>query len=259
MVSQHQAAEHIQVELDGAVAIVTMAKPPHNLLDDAFIEDLIRTFEGAISSEARAILLKSSMKHFYAGADVGGFGSEGRGGASAAEILDRLAAIPLPTIAAVHGLALGGGFEIALACDFIMASASARLGLVETSIGLMPLLGGVQRVVERAGTARGKEIAMFGRRHDPELLERWGVINAVVADDALDEASRSWAQQLAAGPTVAYAAIKELAVIASNEGVRSADQAQEGAAQKVWASEDLQRGLESFSESGPGTAIFQGT
>ena len=259
MVSQHQATEHIQVELDGAVAIVTMAKPPHNLLNGAFIEDLIQTFEGAIDSGARAILLKSNMKHFSAGADVDGFGADGGEGSPATEVLDRLAAIPLPTIAAVHGLALGGGFEIALACDFIMASASARLGLVETSIGLMPLLGGVQRVVERAGMARGKEIAMFGRRHDPELLERWGIINAVVADDALDEASRSWAQQLAAGPTVAYAAIKELAVIASNEGVRSADQAQEGAAQKVWASEDLQRGLESFSESGPGTAIFQGT
>jgi len=259
MVSQHQAAEHIQVELAGAVAIVTMAKPPHNLLNGTFIEDLLEAFEGAVESDARAILLRSSMKHFSAGADVDGFGSEGRDGASATEVLDRLAAIPLPTIAAVHGLALGGGFEIALACDFIMASSSSRLGLVETSIGLMPLLGGVQRVVERAGTARGKEIAMFGRRHDPELLERWGVINVVVADDALDEASRSWAQQLAAGPTVAYAAIKELALIASNAGVRAADQAQEGAAQKVWASEDLQRGLESFGESGPGTAIFQGT
>ena len=155
MVSQHQATEHIQVELDGAVAIVTMAKPPHNLLYGAFIDDLIQSFEGAIDSGARAILLKSNMKHFSAGADVDGFGGEGSDGSPAAEVLDRLAAIPLPTIAAVHGLALGGGFDIALACDFIMASASARLGLVETSIGLMPLLGGVQRVVERAGMARG--------------------------------------------------------------------------------------------------------
>jgi len=154
---------------------------------------------------------------------------------------------------------LGGGFEIALACDFIIAASSARLGLVETSLGLMPLLGGVQRVVERAGLARGKEIAMFGRRHDPELLERWGVINAVVADEALEDASLSWALQLAAGPTVAYGSIKELATIAANEGVRSADLAQDASAAKVWASQDLRTGLEAFAESGPGTAIFQGS
>ena len=257
--SQDSTTANIQVEMDGAVAIVTMAKPPHNLLNGAFIEGLLQAFEAAAESGARSILLKSSMKHFSAGADVDGFSSDGSDEASAVEVLDRLAALPLPTVAAVHGLALGGGFEIALACDFIMASSSARLGLVETSIGLMPLLGGVQRVVERAGMARGKEIAMFGRRHDPELLERWGVINVVVADDALDDASRSWAQQLAAGPTVAYAAIKKLAVIASNDGIRAADQAQEDARQAVWGSEDLQRGLEAFSESGPGTAIFQGT
>ena len=117
----------------------------------------------------------------------------------------------------------------------------------------------MQRVVERAGLARGKEIAMFGRRHDPELLERWGVINAVVADEALEDASLSWALQLAAGPTVAYGSIKELATIAANEGVRSADLAQDASAAKVWASQDLRTGLEAFAESGPGTAIFQGS
>lgn len=199
------------------------------------------------------------MKHFSAGADVDGFDTGSPKGASPAEVLDRMAALPLPTVAAVHGLALGGGFEIALACDFIIAASSARLGLVETSLGLMPLLGGVQRVVERAGLARGKEIAMFGRRHDPELLERWGVINAVVADEALEDASLSWALQLAAGPTVAYGSIKELATIAANEGVRSADLAQDASAAKVWASQDLRTGLEAFAESGPGTAIFQGS
>ena len=189
--SKDQLTEHIRVDLDGAVAVVTMAKPPHNLLNGSFIEDLLTAFEEAAANGARAILLRSEMKHFSAGADVDGFGADGKDGASAVDVLDRFAAIPIPTIAAVHGLALGGGFEIALACDFIMAGASSRLGLVETSIGLMPLLGGVQRVVERAGLARGMEIAMFGRRHEPELLERWGVINVVVADEALEDASRS--------------------------------------------------------------------
>lgn len=251
-------SESIRRELDGDVAVVTMAKRPHNLLDGDFIASLIDAFEGAAASGGRAVLLRSEMKHFSAGADVDGFGSDDGRSIPAAEVLERLEAVPVPTIAAVHGLALGGGFEIALACDFIIAGASARLGLVEATLGLMPLLGGVQRVVERAGTARGKEIAMLARRHDPEVLEQWGVINLVVADDELENASRSWARQLASGPNVAYASIKRLAAISSHEGVRAADLAQDQAAAAVWASEDVRTGLEAFAETGPGTAIFQG-
>ena len=160
-------SEHITTEIEAGVAVITMAKPPHNLLNGPFIADLIDAFEGAAGAGGRAILLRSDRKHFSAGADVDGFGSDEQRSIPAAEVLERLEGVPIPTIAAVHGLALGGGFEIALACDFIIAGSSARLGLVEATLGLMPLLGGVQRVVDRAGTARGKEIAMFARRHDP--------------------------------------------------------------------------------------------
>ncbi|MEL7156188.1 MAG: enoyl-CoA hydratase/isomerase family protein [Actinomycetota bacterium] len=250
--------DEISVELDGAVAVVTMAKPPHNLLNGPFIDSLIEAFTGAADQGGRAILLRSDMKHFSAGADVDGFGGDGARTRPAADTLAALESVPLPTVAAVHGLALGGGFEIALACDFIVAGASARLGLVESTIGLAPLLGGVQRVVQRAGTARGKEIAMFGRRHDPAALERWGVINLVVADDELAATSLSWARQLAAGPTVSHGAIKQLAATAAHQGVRAADEIQEEAVAGVWASEDLQAGLEAFAETGPATAIFQG-
>lgn len=250
--------EHITVELDGAVAVVTMAKPPHNLLNGVFIDGLIEAFEGAPAAGARAILLRSDRKHFCAGADVDGFGGDGQRSRPAAEVLERLEGVGLPTVAAVHGLALGGGFEVALACDFIVAGASARLGLVESTLGLAPLLGGVQRVVQRAGTARGKEIAMFGRRHDPASLERWGIVNVVVADDELAAASMSWARQLAAGPTVSYGAIKRLASVAATDGTRAADLVQEELVEPVWASADLQTGLTAFAETGPGTAIFLG-
>lgn len=256
--SDENTTDHVRLEFKGSVAVVTMAKPPHNLLSGPFIESLMGAFEGAADIGGRAILLRSEMKHFSAGAEVDGFGGGDQRSTPAVETLTRLAGVPLPTIAAVHGLALGGGFEIALACDFIMTSASALLGLVETSLGLMPLLGGVQRVVERAGRARGKEIAMFGRRHDPELLERWGIVNVVVADEESESAAMSWAQQLAAGPTIAYGAIKRLAAITVDQGVQAAYKAQDDAAQSVWQSEYLQSGLEAFAESGPGTAIFQG-
>ena len=251
-------SDHVRLEMDGAVAVVTMAKPPHNLLNGAFIDQLIGAFEGAADAGGRAILLRSEMKHFSAGADVDGFGSEDGRSQDAAAVLERLEGVPLPTIAAVHGLALGGGFEVALACDFIICGASARLGLVEATLGLMPLLGGVQRVVDRAGASRGKEIAMFARRHDPVLLEKWGIVNVVVEDDELGNASLSWARQLATGPNVSYAAIKRLAAITTSEGVRAADVVQDEAAKPVWASQDLQTGMTAYAETGPGTAIFQG-
>ena len=251
-------SEPIRVDMDGAVAVVTMAKPPHNLINGAFIEALIEAFEGAADAGGRAILLRSDMKHFCAGADVDGFGTESQRSRPAAEVLEHLEGVGLPTVASVHGLALGGGFELALACDFILAGASARLGLVESTLGLAPLLGGVQRVVERAGTARGKEIAMFGRRHDPAALERWGIVNLVVADDELASASLSWAKQLAAGPTVSYGAIKTLAATAASDGVKAADAIQDEAVKAVWASSDLETGMAAFAETGPGTAIFLG-
>ena len=257
-------SEHVRLELDGAVAVVTMAKPPHNLLNGEFIDALIAAYERAADAGGRAILLRSEMKHFCAGADTDGFGGDDDGPSSsrvrsAAQTLDRLEGVGLPTIAAVHGLALGGGFEIALACDFIICGASARLGLVETTLGLIPLLGGVQRVVQRAGTARGKEIAIFGRRHDPELLEKWGVVNLVVADEELENASMSWARQLATGPTLAYGQVKKLAALSANQGVYAADLEQEAIAEPVWASNDLQTGLTAFAETGPGSAIFEGS
>ena len=253
-------SDHVRLEVDGAVAVVTMAKPPHNLLDGEFIEELLSNYERAADAGGRVILLRSDMKHFSAGADTGGFGDTGTSRIqSAAETLDRMESISVPTIASVHGLALGGGFEVALACDFIICGASARLGLVETTLGLIPLLGGVQRVVQRAGTARGKEIAIFGRRHDPELLERWGVVNLVVADEELENASMSWARQLATGATLAYGQVKKLAAVAANEGVHAADLEQERLAEPVWASNDLRTGLTALAETGPGSAIFEGS
>ncbi|MEM7324187.1 MAG: enoyl-CoA hydratase/isomerase family protein [Actinomycetota bacterium] len=251
--------EPIRTTLDGAVAVVTLSKPPHNLIDGDLIDGLITAFEGAADQGARAILLNSDMKHFCAGADVDGLGSGDRTARPAAEVLERLESVAVPTVASVNGLALGGGFELALACDFIVAGSSARLGLVESTLGLAPLLGGVQRVVDRAGASRGKEIAMFGRRYDPATLERWGVINLVAEDGELASASLSFARQLAAGPTVAYGAIKRLAAVTVVDGVRAADQVQETEVEPVWASDDLQTGFRSFAETGPGTAIFEGS
>lgn len=247
----------VRFELDGAVGVITLDNPPHNLISAAFLEQYIAVHEQAAGRGARALLVRSELRHFCAGADPTAL-TDRSAAIDAVVLLDRLESIPIPTVAAVHGAVLGGGLELALACDFIVAAESAQIGAVEVTLGLAPLLGGVQRLVDRAGPARGREIAMLGRRYRPDMLERWAIINLVVADDDLPGASLSLARQLAAGPTVALGSIKRLARIASTEGVRAADEALARELAPMWASKDVQRGLESLAKSSPGSATFEG-
>lgn len=249
----------VEFEMDDKVGIVTLAKPPHNLIDAPFLDALAHAYEQAVAAGCRAILLRSGMRHFCAGADTGGLsGGKRTDQAMFERTMDALENVPLPTVAAVHGAALGGGVELALTCDVIVAADTATFGMVEASLGLMPLLGGVQRVVQRAGLARAKEMAMFGRRHDPRTLERWGVLNLVTPEAELLATAMSWARQLAAGPTVALLGIKTLANISARNGVAAADTRQVEMNDRMWATEDQKRGLTAFMTTGPGTGIFQG-
>jgi enoyl-CoA hydratase/carnithine racemase len=245
---------------DGAVGVVTLAKPPHNLIDQTLLDNLLTAYDRALQDGCRAILLRSAQRHFCAGADINGFatGSQKRDQDQFDKLLAAMEDVPVPIVAAVHGAALGGGVELALTCDMIVAADTASFGMAEVSLGLLPLLGGVQRVVQRVGPARAKEMAMFGRRLDPHALERWGLINLVVAEAELPEVSMSWARQLAAGPTVALRGIKTLANLSARHGIREADARQVEISDTMWASQDKARGLAAFAATGPGTAVFEG-
>jgi enoyl-CoA hydratase/carnithine racemase len=251
---------HVLYEKDGAVGVVTLAKPPHNLIDDAFLNGLLQAYDAALEDKCRAILLRSGQRHFCAGADVNGFANGGRRREQAdfEKLLAALEDVPVPVVAAVHGAALGGGLELALTCDMIVAADTASFGAAEASLGLLPLLGGVQRMVQRVGPARAKEMAMFGRRQDPAALERWGLINLVVAEAELPAVSMSWAKQLAAGPTVALRGIKTLANLSARYGIHGGDAKQTEVNNMMWASEDQKRGLAAFAATGPGSAVFEG-
>jgi enoyl-CoA hydratase/carnithine racemase len=248
-------------ENDGKVGVVTLAKPPHNLLDDQLIDDLIAAYHAVVAEGCRAILLRSSMRHFCAGAEMAawGTGTTIHTSQSRFETMMRdLEDVPVPTVAAVNGGALGGGLEIALTCDMIIAADTAFLGQVEVAVGLLPLLGGTQRLAQRAGVARAKEIAMLGRRHTPEAFERWGIINQVVPESELASASMTWARQLAAGPTQVIKGIKLQANLEARGGISAADQRQVEINDMIWKAKDRQRGADAFFASGPATAAFQG-
>jgi enoyl-CoA hydratase/carnithine racemase len=250
--------EIVEFSKDGDVGLVHMNRPPHNLLEETMLNALTQAFHQVVDEGCRSILLASRMRHFCAGADLDAMMAGQFAKLDVFRFLHAMEDLPIPTVAAIHGAALGGGFELALGCDLIMAAESAQIGLVESTLGLFPLMGGVARAVAGAGLARGKELALLGRRHSASALKDWGLINQVVPDDQLGEASLSLARQLAAGPTVAYRAIKRLANHAASRGVYSADEMSGELGAEVWESDDLQAGLDVFLKTGSASAVFKG-
>jgi enoyl-CoA hydratase/carnithine racemase len=251
----------VRYELDGKVAHLVMQERPHNFLGLALIEGLIEGTRRAQADGARAVVVRSGLRNFCAGADVGLFETADRGEAPNVDITEILRAfdeLPMPVLASVHGVCVGGGLELALACDLIIAAESAKLGSVEATIGMNPLMGAMQRVAQRAGVTRAKEMAMLARRYDARTLERWNIINRVVPDDQLLDATHVLAQELANGPTVAHASTKRILAVAVNDGVRAADDAMGELQQELWGSSDLQEGLRSLMVNGPGAARFEG-
>ena len=158
----------------------------------------------------------------------------------------------------MHGLCLTAGFELSLACDMIWADESAMFGLVEIVVGLTPLMGGTQRVAERAGPARARELVMSGGLYDAATMERWNVVNRVLPDADLVEKSMRFAERLAAGPTRAHDATKRIVRATLDHGVRGADDRAADIAGPLFDTEDLQRAVKTFLDEGPGKATFEG-
>jgi enoyl-CoA hydratase/carnithine racemase len=258
-----QIAPKVERRLDGAVAILTMRYPPYNLLDPELSKLVIDGLRWAGAEGARAVVLRSALRHFSAGADLDPMLDDAERGDGVLDwplldVLRTFEELPVPILAAVHGVCVGGGLELALACDLVVAAESAKLGSVEATVGLHPLMGAIQRVAQRAGAARAKEMAMLARRYDARTLERWNVINRVVQDEQLDAAAMTLAHELAGGPTVAHAATKALVSIAVSQGVRAADEAMAELQRPIFRSDDFRAGVRSLRENGPGLARFEG-
>src|SRR6476646_10523363 len=248
-------------EMDGHLAVLTMQYAPHNFLGTELTAGLLEGLQWAKDQGARAVLLNSGLRNFCAGADLAMFQSAYRGVAPDIDLVEVLRAfdsLPVPIVAAIHGVTVGGGLEIALACDLIISSESAKIGSVEATLGLNPLMGGIQRVTERAGAARAKEMALLARRYDARTLERWNIINRLVADEQLPEASVTLAHELANGATVAHASTKAIVSHALSHGMAETDGAMRELQKDFWKSDDLKVGLASLQANGPGAARFEG-
>jgi len=252
----------------GNISVLTMVYRPYNLLGPKLMNALVGQVEASQKTGSRAIVIRSGLRHFSAGADLDIFDKRVAAGAAdqasenrrlnGVEFLRFMELLPVPLIASVHGVCLGGGLELALSCDYIIAASSAKIGSVEATLGLHPLLGGIQRQVQRIGAQRAKEMSMLARRYDALTLEKWGLINLTVPEESLEQATMTLAEEFAQGPTVAHAATKQLVHIAVNEGIAAADEAMARVQAPIWASEDLKTGLASFRKNGPGLAKFAG-
>ena len=249
---------------ESGLALLSFDSPPLNLFDQRMIADFQAAVADLAAEPPRALLVRAEGRAVSGGVDVHVF--EGltpeQGSRLWDELLgtiDQLEALPAPIVFAAHALTLTAAFEIALACDLIVASPKAGFGLVEKVVGLTPSMGGTQRLAERAGSGRARQFVMSGEVFSAEEMERWGVVNSIYPAEEFEARSRALAEELAAGPTKAHAMTKHILRRFREGGMPAADEAVRTEAADLFATEDLQNAVRAFLEHGaPGHAKFEG-
>src|ERR1700735_2164190 len=246
----------VRFETSNPLDLSTWANPPLNLFDQELIEDLGKAVDQARRHPLRALLVRADGKNFSGGADVAIF--KGKTAREARERFTRhlrtiadIEELPFPTLDAVQGPCMAAGLELALACDLIWSATSARFGQAEASIGTTTLLGGVQRLAERAGPSRAREIIYTADQYDAATFERWNIVNRVVPDETFESQTKEFAERLSNGATLAYAAGKRIVRAYLDGGIRAADKVVDAVAPPLFDTEDMRAGVAGLLEHGP--------
>ncbi|MDP9091523.1 MAG: enoyl-CoA hydratase/isomerase family protein [Actinomycetota bacterium] len=252
-----------RLDHDGPLAIITLDSPPLNLFDQATVAELAEGIAAVAVSDSRGLLIRAEGRAVSAGVDVNVFAPLTPDSAAQLwrlwfEMIHALEDLKMPTVFAAHGLCLTAAFEIGLACDLLLAAESARFGLVEAVVGLTPSMGGPQRLAERAGPARSRELIYTGELYPAATLERWNVVNRVWPDEGFAAAAQEFALRLATGPTRAHAATKAIIREQIEVGTGAADEVTPGISGALFATEDLRNAVASFLREGPGKATYTG-
>ena len=248
---------------ESGLAVITLDSPPLNLFDQRMIDDLRAAINAVAVEPPRALLIRAEGRAVSGGVDVHVFAglTPEQGSLLWDELLgmiDQVEELAAPVVFAAHALTLTAAFELALACDLIVASPAAKFGLVEKVVGLTPSMGGTQRLAERAGSGRARHFVMSGGIFGAEEMERWGVVNLIFEDD-FDAAAHAFAAELAAGPTKAHAMTKHILKRFREGGIPAADEVVRSEAGELFATQDLQNAVRTFLEhGGPGHAEFHG-
>jgi len=247
-------ADLVLSERRGACVLLTLNRPDAlNALSSALLAELAARIEAvAADAEVRALVITGAGRAFAAGADIAQMrGMSALQGEAFSRLghatLAKLEALAIPTIAAVNGFALGGGCELALACDWIYASRKARLGQPEVNLGLLPGFGGTSRLVRRVGPAWAKELILSGEPIDAETAQRIGIVNRIFDEpEALLAAALAVAETIAKKGPVAIAAAKRVMQEAQDADVRVAHALEQVAFGAIFATEDRVEGMDAF-------------
>ncbi|MFX1328603.1 MAG: enoyl-CoA hydratase/isomerase family protein [Promethearchaeota archaeon] len=253
----------VKFDKEDQLGLITFLDKPLNLIDSGFIKELETILNDLESQDIRALLFKVDIGNFSAGANVGFFQNMEEEAVREMlqrflDLINQIEKLNFPTMAAVKGMCIGGGFEIALSCDYIWASDNAQFAAAETLIGIVPLGGGTQRLAQRCGMARAKEITLGGRFVKPDALERWNVINRVLPEKELNEKAIKFMKIQSNGPTIAFNTIKKLLREYYEKGLEDSDKLLIKIVPILFETEDIKIGIESFKKQGPGKAVFKG-
>lgn len=243
--------EFVRCEQHEGFAIVTLARPPQNRLVRPLYQQLDDAVRNAVRQGARCVLFRGDGPDFCLGGDFREWPQLGTHAARHERfgysngVLNMIESLSVPTIAQVQGRAFGGGFELALHADIIIAADTAKFRFTEATLGVAPLAGGVQRVAERAGRAVAANLVMLSREVGAAEAQRLGLVAEVVPEHRVAEVAEAHARTLATGPTRAHAVTKAILAAWSAGGVRAADEAMIEHVSVLLATDDVQRGVAS--------------
>lgn len=244
----------VHYEVDGPIAVITIDRPKAlNAIDRSVLEGLDAALD-RIDADVRAVVLcGGGEKAFVAGADIASmaeltavqaetFAGFGQG------VFNRIAALEVPVIAAVQGFALGGGCELAMACDLIFAGAKARFGQPEVKLGVIPGFGGTQRLVRRVGMSVALDLCLTGRMIDADEALRIGLVSRVIAEGSVKDAAIEAARGIATLGPVAVRLCKRAVHENADNALDSAQAAERTLFGLCFATQDQKEGMAAFLE-----------
>ncbi|WP_028850436.1 enoyl-CoA hydratase/isomerase family protein [Thermocrispum municipale] len=257
-------AEFVRLEVEANVGTIRLDRPPVNALNRQVQEEIRQAAREATErDDVRAVVIYGGEKTFAGGADV-----KEMAGMSYAEMaaaapqltsaITAVAEIPKPTVAAITGYALGGGLELALAADRRVAGDNVKVGQPEILLGIIPGMGGTQRLARLIGPSKAKDLIYTGRFVPADEALSLGIVDEVVAPDDVYSAAHKWAAQFANGPMRALAAAKAAIDGGLDTDLNSGLRLESHVFSALWATDDQRAGMTSFIENGPGKATFTG-
>lgn len=249
----------IRLETEGALGVLTLNRQERlNAINREMtgeLQDAVARLE--TDGDVRVLIVTGAGRAFCAGADIKERAERlddmavARTSAVLSPTFRRLERLPQVSVAAVNGVAAGGGLELAMACDLRIASTEARMALPELTLGILPGAGGTQRLPRLVGPARAKEMMLFGKFVDAATAEAWGLVNAVAPPGGLMEEARAWASRLLEMPPLSIASIKSAVNVAMDVDLDSGIQYEQRCSAMLALTEDRREGHTAFAEKRP--------